>query len=607
MRPDHSFRMDAAFWQKWPVGCMMLIFLVMLSACSPAPSATFDPRWPTMTALFAERITSGVVVEAESSQTPVPATPLSKPGVVETLDLMETPDLVETSDALPTPTASPAPTQPPQSLWVDPNLPAAFRQQIVLPAEMQRVDKAEDATLRLSIDSTNGDAAPVSRWVYALVAPFPTIPDGVTAEELHAAWKGVSPQSFAVPLMMDAETQAVLTAFWGAPAAQAVQLFPAERLVEAASNQKLAWAIVPFEALQPRWKVLTIDGQSPLHKDFDLAAYPLAVPFSASGELPPGVTAPAANRDPDLMTVVAMTGVTAMVRATAWTMDAKGILYPAQDIRDWLRLADLTHVSNEIAFDPECPLPNPAQTELVFCSNPSYIALLEDIGVDVVELSGDHFIDRDADAMRYTIELYQTEGWKYYGGGLNLDEGLSPALFEHNGNKIAFIGCNAKGGGYAKASATEPGAAECDFPRLYSQVETLKQQGYLVIATMQHQEYYTYKVKPEYRQDFTGFVNAGAVIVQGSQAHQPQNFEFYGDGLIHYGLGNLFFDQIKEIDSGGDHIAQRAFIDRHIFYNGRYLSTELLTIRFVDMARSRPMTPDERAEFLRVIFKASGW
>nr|HMN61973.1 hypothetical protein [Anaerolinea sp.] len=50
-----------------------------------------------------------------------------------------------------------------------------------------------------------------------------------------------------------------------------------------------------------------------------------------------------------------------------------------------------------------------------------------------------------------------------------------------------------------------------------------------------------------------------------------------------------------------------AFIDRHVFYDGRYIGTELLTIRFVDYARSRPMTPAERQALLQIVFDASRW
>ena len=59
---------------------------------------------------------------------------------------------------------------------------------------------------------------------------------------------------------------------------------------------------------------------------------------------------PATNRDPVRLTTVMITGVTALVRGTAWTMEKKGILYPAEDIRDWLRDADILHISNEVPF-----------------------------------------------------------------------------------------------------------------------------------------------------------------------------------------------------------------------------------------------------------------
>ena len=70
---------------------------------------------------------------------------------------------------------------------------------------------------------------------------------------------------------------------------------------------------------------------------------------------------------------------------------------------------------------------------------------------------------------------------------------------------------------------------------------------------------------------------AGAVIVTGSQAHQPHAFEFERGSFLHYGLGNLFFDQTNQGEP-----PRTAFIDRHVFYDGRHISTELLTIYFVD-------------------------
>jgi poly-gamma-glutamate synthesis protein (capsule biosynthesis protein) len=78
--------------------------------------------------------------------------------------------------------------------------------------------------------------------------------------------------------------------------------------------------------------------------------------------------------------------------------------------------------------------------------------------------------------------------------------------------------------------------------------------------------------------------------------------EFVNNSFIHYGLGNLFFDQFGLCDA-----CSQGLIDQHIFYNGRYISTELLPIQFVDFARSRPMTTEEADALFEVLFSASGW
>jgi poly-gamma-glutamate synthesis protein (capsule biosynthesis protein) len=97
-------------------------------------------------------------------------------------------------------------------------------------------------------------------------------------------------------------------------------------------------------------------------------------------------------------------------------------------------------------------------------------------------------------------------------------------------------------------------------------------------------------------------IKAGAVIVSGSQAHQPQAFEFSQGGFIHHGLGNLFFDQLDVSEA-----TRQGFIDLHVFYDGRHISTELVTIYFIDYARARLMNPQERTNLLQKVFSASGW
>ena len=548
------------------------------------------------------------LVSACGSQTPEPTSPSAS--LQPSAQVTPSPPQPTQTAAVSTTTATPP---PPPAIWLADYLPPSLRDSIQLAEGVVQAGQPADAQLLLQA----GDSGyPISEWVYALVAPFPTITDGISQTVLLEAWQGIQGQGFRVtPLLMDESTRDVLHTMWGPPAEEAVKTLPGDELLEYAWQNQPSWAIVPFEALVPRWKVLAVDGISPIAQDFDVAAYPLKASFSLqanpdfamvtdeqipSQELLRGWQP--TNRDAEKMTSVMMTGVTALVRATAETMRRKGVTYPAQDIRDWLRSADITHVSNEIPFAKDCPTPNAWQTDLVFCSNPAYIDLLLDIGTDVVELTGDHFGDWGAEAMRFTLDLYNQYGIPYYGGGYNEEEARKPWLVEHNGNRLAFIGCNAKAPGYGTARENNPGAIFCDFDWLNSEISRLKAEGYLPIVTFQHIEYYTYVPQPKLIEDFRNVAQAGAVIVSGSQAHQPHGMEFYQDAFIHYGLGNLFFDQYHMGLPTG-----QGFIDRHVFYDGRHISTELLGIRFVDFARARPMTPEERQELLQSVFDASLW
>jgi hypothetical protein len=498
---------------------------------------------------------------------------------------------------------STSPGETVRSVWFSPALPSSFSSSFVLPEEWTAAAEPADAAVRLE----PGDEHPISTWTYALVAPFPTVTDGVTGAELRGRWAGRSAGAFrGRPLLMDQNTREVLSGLWGNPAPGAAETVPAEGLVDAAWSSRPAWAVVPWEEVEPRWKVLALDGQSPLQKEFNPAGYALDVPISCVGNAGlcgklAGIIPPA-NRDPSKLTTLILTGVTALVRATASTMEVRGITYPAQDIGPLLQAADLTHISNEIPFAQNCPPPDPAPGMYKFCSDPRYIDLLEYIGTDIVELTGNHVMDYKAGALLYTLDLYRQRGWKYYASGENLSAARKPVTIEHNGNRLAFIGCNRPGINGEWATDATPGAAPCDFEYLKNEIHRLRFEGYLPVMTFQYLEFYHYEPTLQQAEEFGLVADAGAVIVSGSQAHQPQGFNFSGKAFIHFGLGNLFFDQF-----GFEEATEKAFIDRHVFYQGRYLGVELFTIRFVDFARPRFMTPDERADLLSAAFSASGW
>jgi hypothetical protein len=527
------------------------------------------------------------------------------PTVTATIQI---PTLAPTITPMP-PTAVPTPVVlNAAQVWASPATPRILREKFQSWGFQVLAADQASANLYIDVAQTSAGAMHVSPWTYALVAPFPTVVDEVATQELLAAWSGTAFGPFVgIPLLMEQSTLETFTRLWGPPAEGAVQVVPSDQLLDTAWNHMPSWAIIPFEQIEPKWKVLMIDGQSPIQKKFDPDVYPLTVNYRLmcvdQCQVPSEMNFSFQNRDPNKLTTVIMTGVTAMSRATAKTMNTKGVLYPGEEIRSLMREADITHINNEVPFFTGCPQPDPNQTEEVFCSAPRYIDLLTDMGTDVMELSGDHFADYQAVAMYETLEIYKKANIPYYGGGYNVEDGRKPLLKEVNGNKIMFIGCNYKTI-YASATDTVPGAVPCDFDYMTEQIKYYRSQGYMPISTYQYHEFDSPGARPQQLIDFRRMADAGAVIVSGSQAHVPQVMEFYNGGFIHYGLGNLFFDQIAP---RGPHLTENEFIDRHVFYDGRYLGVELLTFKLVDYARPHVMTSAQREKLLLMYFKASGW
>jgi len=557
---------------------LLLILITLLTSCAPT-----TPAAPT-----------AVLATA----TPTPFQP-EYPTVVLPLPAATLPP----TPTMPPPTLAPTfPPQPDGALWIGPGVPGTLFG-LARGWGLPEAPDAASAAYRLEL-APAGESGSMT-WVYALVTRFPSTLDGVSYADLRAHWTGARAGVLDdYRIGMGADAYLAFSQYWGVPDSSIVGTFGGD-WVDMLWRDPYLLAIVPFESLMPNLKVLTIDGSSPVHNDFDLSTYPLQASFrlSCPGTCP--FSLPASNRDPGKLTVLVMTGVTALVRATANKMEQRGVLYPGRDVRDWLLSADIAHVSNEIPFAADCPPPDPFQQDLIFCSDPDYIALLDDIGVDIVELTGNHFQDWGSAATLYTIDLYEARGWQHYGGGSDLADAMTPAFIFHNGNNLAFLGCNPVGPAFAWAAAARPGAAPCgDYGWLLGEVARLRSAGFLPIVTLQYIEYYTLYPPDNQMRDFRALAEAGAVIVSGSQSHFPQAMEFYApQSFIHYGLGNLFFDQMDTPVVG----TRRAFLDRYVFYDGRLLSIELLTTMLEDYARPRPMTAAERESFLRDVFSASGW
>jgi len=471
---------------------------------------------------------------------------------------------------------------------------------------------ASEANLTLSLrDGTEAippDAQLFGWRYYAAVVPFDTVDDLGSMADVYERWTKAAPGA----LLVDSDTAQVLEALWGPGQPRVVA---SEELAQALEEDRTALGVVPFEALDPTLKVLSIGARSLFDAALQPADYPLALALILEGPGAQSVGSLLAdavrgweNRDPSRMTSLVMTGVTAMSRLTARQMETYGYEYPALVIGEELSQADITHVSNEVPFIDGCPV-DTSEDNLTFCSDYEYWAALEAIGTDIVGLSGNHVNDFGYDGARESISFYRERGIPIYGSGMNVSEACAPMFYEHNGNRLAFVGALAYEPSWAWATDELPGA--CHY---YDHKEALLQRVSelsadpevdMVLVELQYLE--TYQPYPTDQQvaEFRELRAAGADVVTGVQSHVPQAWEPYGEdddngsGIIVYGLGNLFFDQMWSWET------RTALMARHTIYQGRLINSQVLTTVLEDYAQPRWAGADERAEILGRIFGAA--
>jgi len=501
----------------------------------------------------------------------------------------------------PTATSLPTPTPAPLTVGFEDVVPVDVKMAvstIIQDHPKQFLLTESDADLTLTMQ----EETPLGNWIFAIAAPFPTLADDITLAEVQTAWQDGT-------LVLTPEMDTILHGWWGEPAAAATIITP-EALIETLWQTQETYddpvlTILPFEQLDPRLKVLAVDGNSPISVNYDADSYGLKLPLGWKGEetnisqLSNHLTDPLTNRHDDQLTHITMTGPSGLSRAVADRMEKYGYQYPGEEIAPLMQAADIAHMSHENAFAPDCPDPKPTGGT-TFCAQPKTIELMKWLEVDVVELTGNHMNDWGKQNFSFTLDLYDEVGMQRYGGGRNLADAGEPLLIEHNGNKIAFVGCNPVGPFGVWATEDQPGALPCDdYSFNIAQIQELASQGYVVVGSIQFIEHFQYDAFQPQRDAFMGFADAGASIVHGAHGHHPMGFAFSDDRFVHYGTGNTFADQMFSLGT------RQMFVNTYVVYNGRLLNTELWTGLIEDYARPRQMTQEERTQLLQSVFDGS--
>lgn len=518
-------------------------------------------------------------------------------------------------------------SQEPILLWIGEGVPPEFTQSIALllaNGSYRQTQNPAEAALQITLNPESDVLD--STWIYVPVMPFNTYSaEKISFVDIQNFWQSdqtalnrLSASNVPMTLIITEQVRAAIQTLLGEPAANLLlKIVPPESLLaELWAGRGNAWSLVAFNDLIPELKTLALNEIDIFASTFDAQSYPFTIHIGLSGddaatsqladELVLAGAWPQTNRDSSKLTRIVLSGVTAMTRVTAYYMEQLGITHPGDGILPFLQDADLIHTSNEVSFAPNCPTPIRDWASTTFCSDDRYLELLQYIGLDVAELTGNHNNDYGPAAYEHTLQMYEQAGIAYFGGGRTPEIARAAWITEINGNTIAFIGCNKPGPAWAWVSAEQGGAAPCDDEYLQAELGRLSQQVDIVIMSVQDFEFNQYDAPSAQVARFTNFAQWGADVVIGTQAHQPQGFGFVPrDGqpsaFLHHGLGNLFFDQIQRIEN------REMFLDKLIIYDGKLINTVLFTGIIDDYCCPRPMTGGERRNFLAAIFRASGW
>ena len=350
------------------------------------------------------------------------------------------------------------------------------------------------------------------------------------------------------------------------------------------------FTLLPFDELHLRMRPLWLDD-IPVVDQLD--GYPLA--FASYSP----------NYDADKLTRITLSGTTALTRHTLAAIDAMGVDAAASGIQDYARLADYFHITNEASIAPGCPELTDAALagQSSMCMKREHTKLFELLDVDVVDLTGNHISDYGYEAFVDTLDAFDAQGILQVGGGRDQVAARAPLILRQNGSSVAWLACNSIGPAWALANddpesdlGRRPGAAFCNKAWLQEALQVLSARHDVVVLTLQFREFSGFTPTERHIADYQAYAEWGADVVVGTAQHQPMSIELYptrrGEfAYIHYGLGNLFFDQ----EIWGQ---RRFFMDTLYVYDGRLLGVELYPGVIDDRAKPRLQVGDERFNFL---------
>lgn len=252
--------------------------------------------------------------------------------------------------------------------------------------------------------------------------------------------------------------------------------------------------------------------------------------------------------------------------------------YPIDNVKKLMKEADISVISNETSFVPDCI--QPAGTTS-FCGKNSYLQNILDMGIDIISLTGNHMCDYGENYFSDMLDLYTENNLRFFGSGKNSDNAWEPLVIETNAGKIAFIGFNMMGPQGVLAGERKTGAAYYDPEKLKESITKAESNSDIIwVDTHLWPEYGT-DPSSEQISISREAIDLGADIVTGVSSHEIQGMTFYKNKPIFYGLGNFLFDQMWSLET------RQGIVLSVTLYEGKIVHIDLLPTQMYDYCQPR--------------------
>lgn len=219
-----------------------------------------------------------------------------------------------------------------------------------------------------------------------------------------------------------------------------------------------------------------------------------------------------------------------------------GVISP--ELQQIMQDATVTMINNEFCFStrgkPE------ADKQYTFEVNPSYVKLLNELGVDIAGLANNHCRDYGQDSLTDTFATLSEAGIEYTGAGNTLEDASKLIIkTDAMGRKYGFLAATRVipfGSWYVENS--QPGVFGCyDEANLLNAVKEARGQvDYLYVMVHWGVERTT-SLENHQIQIGHDLIDAGVDAVIGMHSHCLQPVEYYNGKPIFYSLGNYIFNQ----------------------------------------------------------------